>query len=205
MTVIDSSLVFWPGLSMSRFGQNPYGENLYRIVFADSRRRIVIDESGRSHLLPKYPEAAGLWVLERWISAERYAGMDAEAWNASPMTILGPYPERGEYECAHVFVVSVADSNVEKLVQWIEASMKAGYAEKADALRSDMEREEKANAAKLHDCIEDAYPAFNGATVVGHGTRGNTKRVQRVIQPLPAGKGIRTYADARQDYAVPVE
>lgn len=209
MQALDTSLVFWPGLSMSRYGQNPYGDPLYRIVAADSRRRLVVDESGRSHMLPKYPEAEGLWVMERWISAERYCGMDAEAWNASPMTILGPYPERGEYESAHIFVVSVADSNIDKLVMWVEASMRMGFAEKKDALQADAEREQKSNDSQLRDCIEDAYPAFDGATFVGaagsSGSKSGSKPTERIVQPLPAGKGIRTYADARQEYAVPVE
>ena len=191
---------------MSRYGQNPYGENLYRIVFADSRRRIVIDDDGHSHLLPKYPEAQGLWLLERWIPVERYAGMDSETWNLTLARRLGPYPERGEYESAHPFVVSVDDSNIEKLVQWVEASMQAGNQEKADALRQDLEREQKAKDAKLHDFLDDAYPAFGAAPRVGAGPNSGRKRgASGLVQPLPAGKGIRTYAGARQDYEIPVD
>jgi len=111
---------------MARFGQNPYGDNLYRIVFAPSRRYLVYGEwpngERKATWLPKYPEVGDSWVLERWLTPFEYARCTPEEWNRE-LTVLGPYPDRGEYEICHKFNrVVPQDENITKLVELIEAS-----------------------------------------------------------------------------------
>ena len=127
-------------LSLERFGKNPYGDHLYRIVFAPSRRSIVFGEwpdgANEARLIPTYSELGNVWVLERWLSAAEFARCDRATWDAT-LSILGPYPERGEYEKCHVFALSGPDdANLDKLISWIEEGQIQALQEWLVSLRS---------------------------------------------------------------------
>src|SRR6185369_11345620 len=74
-------------IPMRRFGLNPYQEPLYRIVFAPSRRYLVCGEwpdgSNCAHWVIKHKNLGNLWIMEKWIPGERYAGCTKEQWNES--------------------------------------------------------------------------------------------------------------------------
>src|SRR4249920_2040494 len=97
-----SSLRFWPLEKMSRFGQNPFGENKWRIVWAPSRRSLVHGAGMKPQWIVTHQHAGNAWILEKWLSAYEFTKCTAEVWNMS-LTLLGPYPSRGEYELAHLF------------------------------------------------------------------------------------------------------
>lgn len=171
------NLRFWPLESMARFGQNPFGENIWRVVHAPSRRSLVHGHGRKPKWLPTYPQAGNAWVLEKWLSAYEFTKCTAEVWNMS-MTLLGPYPSRGEYELAHVF----PDFNVnpEKIITWIEAGKRYSANENANSLKQDMERENEAGVKYRKDVIMNALPAFGNAPMAGYG----------------GGRGIKTQPDA---------
>lgn len=166
---------------MARFGTNPYGQNLYRIVFADSRRHIIYGEwpngERKATWVELYPHLRGHWVLEKWLSPQEFAGCTAEQWNANhALTVLGPYPDRGEYEICHDFdIVGPADCNLDKLISWIEEGKKRSFWENRAACQADYDQQQKDISNEMQARIGNALPAFGSAPMVGHGGGRGTK------------------------------
>lgn len=189
----QSNLRFWPLESMARFGQNPFGENLWRIVHAPSRRSLVHGERRKPKWLPTYPQAGSCWVLEKWLSAYEFAKCTAEVWNQS-MTILGPYPSRGEYEAVHIFEAAVpADANLDKLISWVDAGKRYSANENRNALRDEWDRDELGRKNHRLDVIRNALPAFGAAPMSGPGGGRGTKTMPILRSAnelgLPVGRG----------------
>jgi hypothetical protein len=192
MDTPKENLRHWP-MPMARYGLNPYGDNLYRIVFAPSRRYVVYgqwpDGSQKARWLPKYPEVGESWVLERWLTPFEYARCTPEEWNRE-LTILGPYPDRGEYEICHKFnLVTPDNESITKLIELIEQSHKdtrrngnvfENPANTAACL--DMaERDQAATSSQMQALIGNALPAFGYAPMSGPGGARGTK-TRPVIQ-----------------------
>ena len=96
-------------VDLSRHGTNPYGESLYRVVWADSRKSKVIC-NGKTHILGRYMHdegAKGRWVLEKWAPAEVIVGMTRVQYEVFlsqfPNAAAEEYPERGDYELSRIF------------------------------------------------------------------------------------------------------
>jgi hypothetical protein len=169
--------VLWTGGSLERFGQNPYGQNIWRVVWGPTRLYLVggrwtdreegkitrqVDEY---RWIPRYGDADG-WVLEKWLSAVEFAG-SKEAWdmqNLDPETgleQLGPYPVRGEYESAWKFPTYPTASAVELVIQMIQyGKQKYNQADIRAAHRQALEAREKERGENLEAMIRDAMPAF---------------------------------------------
>lgn len=186
-------------MSMARFGQNPYGEDLYRIVFAPSRRFLVYgqwpDGSEKADWRPKYPEVGDSWVLERWLTPFEYARCTPFEWNRD-LTILGPYPDRGEYEICHRFnLVTPADESVEKIIEQIEMSHKNtrrigtmfDNPENTAACRDIQERKDAETSKKMQDLIENLFPAYGGVPMAGYGGSRGTKTFPVELSAEQAG------------------
>lgn len=162
-----------------RFGVNPWGENLYRIVLTDSRRYLVCgkwNDSGtsRARWMPLYPHMLAQYVLEKWQDAFTFTGMTAEKWNVDPnCTLLGPYPSRGEYRMIGNTGIRPADTNIEKLIALVQAGANSSWAEKLQACRKQAEYAE-AEAKRLRmDIIVDALPYKGTEALIGfNGGRG---------------------------------
>jgi hypothetical protein len=98
-------------VDLSRHGLNPYGDPLYRVVWADTRKTKVICR-GKVHILPRYThgaeaEAQGHYVLEKWAPPEVIVGMDRQQYEEFLAGVKNAaaeeYPERGEYELSRIF------------------------------------------------------------------------------------------------------
>jgi hypothetical protein len=168
-----ANLTSYPGLNMRRFGVNPYNEPLYRIVFASSRRHLVYgtwpDGSQKASWVRKYFQVGDQWIMERWLAPQEYARMSKEQWNRE-MLILGPYPDRGEYEICHTFETSTPDdASLEKLISWIEAGRHVSLAEKTTFQREDAEREAKAVSNQQDDMIRNRLRHFGAVSGYGGG------------------------------------
>lgn len=173
-----ANLQHWP-MALSRFGANPYGENLYRCVWAPSRRHIVYGEwpngERKASWIQKYPEVGNMWVLERWMTPFEYTKMTPEKWNLE-MTLLGPYPDRGEYEIAHVFEACLpSDANIEKLISWIEEGRKRTFWETLAHNKEAADKEEESMSEQRKSFIRECLPAFGTAALVGYGGTRGTK------------------------------
>ena len=104
----EKTPVLWPGGSLAKFGKNPYGENIWRVVWSESRNylfgaRWADDGSIGYRYIPLY---TGLkcYVLERWLTPFQFDKCTEEQWNRrhkdhdTGIAQLGPYPSKGAYK-----------------------------------------------------------------------------------------------------------
>jgi len=164
---------------MARYGLTPYGDPLYRIVFAPSRRYLVCGEwpdgSDCARWVVKHKNVGNVWIMERWLPAEQYARCTREQWDLN-MLALGPWPERGEYELCHVFdVAPPQDCCIDTLITWIEAGRRIPFSETLVYQKklNDAERKQKSDMADA--MIRNRLPAFGGAPMVGRGGKRGSK------------------------------
>lgn len=186
-------------MPMARFGSNPHGDNLYRIVFAPSRKYLVYGEwpdgSRNATWLPKYPEVGDSWILERWLTAFEYARCTPEEWNRD-LTVLGPYPDRGEYEICHRFnLVGPGDESVDKVIALIEQSHKQtrrngamfDNPENTVACRQIQDELQADTSRQMQDRIGNVLPAFGNAPLSGYGGGRGTKTFPVELSAYEAG------------------
>ncbi len=178
-----SSLQHYP-TAMRRFGITPAGESLYRIVFAPSRRYLVVGDVAEWRVLHRH--LGPVWIMERWLPAEQFAKCTKDEWDRD-MLALGPWPEKGEYELCHVFdTAPPADASIETLITWIEYGRGIPFADTLRFQRSDAEKEKLATRATAEAMIRNRLPAFGSVPMVGfHGGRGSkTARIIRTAEEL---------------------
>lgn len=186
-------------MPMVRFGVNPFGENLYRVVFAPSRYSLA----GGTYR-PTYRSLGAVWVLERWYTGEEFAKCSKARWDMEYIDLLGPWPARGEYFHAHTFSLSPSDANIEKLIMWIEESRKRRPVENRIACRQEYEAEERTSDANMSDLIRDALPAYGIRPMVGAHVRRGTKTPPIVLSadqtglPIPGGPGQSKFLGMRR-------
>lgn len=189
-------------LSMAVYGQNQYAENLYRVVFAESRRHLVGGQWGNGseksggtgyHWVPKYKHIKG-WILERWDTAR----MSQREWDTtmidpkSGWLVLGPYPSRGEYELAYEFgidnvgmIVIPNRSMVDRAVGATERGRDRSFQDIQDAHKSEYAQEEKESSRERFDEIRDCAPAFGTLSAISsHGVSRGTKTVDFPTVPM---------------------
>lgn len=206
MTAADPAgcLQHYP-LPMERFGLNPFGENLYRLVLGSTRRSLVFgkwNESGapRARYCQTYPQIpAGEWILEKWLSAFDFTGVTAARWNLDPeLNALGPYPSRGEYQMignTGFNPMDLGTSGIEKLISLVTAGDRHSWAEKLAACRNAADQLEAEKKSLREAIIRDALPAFGHAAFsqlsTGSGGMGKSSPVLRSANdlglPVPCG------------------
>lgn len=164
--------------SMRRFGLNPFGEPEFRIVFAPSRRYLVCGEwpdgSNYAQWVVKHKNLKNVWIMERWVSAETYAGCSPDAWNAGGGLILGPYPSRGEYELCWTFDTFVPDdASLDSIVDAVKKRFR--FAELRTYHRDQAEKERDATRQTAEDMIRNSLPAFGGRVLASSRIARGTK------------------------------
>ena len=192
------NLILHPAESLRKFGVNPYGENLYRIVFAPTRRHMIYgtwpDGKHEGRMVKRYPQTGNLWIMERWIDAREYCGMTPEQW-AERNSILGPYPTFGEYEICHEFFASVPDqTSLDTLVAVLERSRRASFFENRVALQDDYDKEIKDTRVVQDAWIKNKLPAFGTAPMSGYGG-GRSQKTAPILRTaeelgLPTSPGL---------------
>lgn len=110
---------FFPGLRrapalyaaiLKKYGENLYGENIYRISWGPSRCYIVggwweVEHEFGYKIQPKYGRGEK-WILEKWMPPSVYGtpqAWDSQTLSAEGFYQVGPYPSHGEFEAAAVF------------------------------------------------------------------------------------------------------
>lgn len=161
---------------MDRFGKNPFGENLYRIVFGPSRLGLVDGMLGQKWVR-RYPQAGDRWVMEKWLNAKDYTGVTREQWAMDPLlSEMGPYPSRGEYELCWVFDgLSLDDTNIDLVIRCIEEGKKRRPVENEIAIRDDADREEKQKQETVKTAIKDMLSPFGTGAFIAYGGKRGTK------------------------------
>jgi hypothetical protein len=102
----------WCATILRKYGQNRYGENLFRIVMLTSRCYVVggyweQDAEVSYKLMPKYGHEAK-WALEKFVPPQVLGS--PQSWDALSSTVegyyaIGPYPAHGTFECVAVFTM----------------------------------------------------------------------------------------------------
>ena len=170
----------WP-TPMSRFGLNPYSENLYRIVFAPSVKRMVggewPDGAVEYRFRPKYRALGNVWILEKWISAFEDSKMTPETYKlmftdtSTGLLVAGPYPHHGVYTHVHTFESVVpGDCNLEWLIGIINKAKSNDPVKVEAAIKEHYQKQEATDDANSLDRLRDAMPSFGlrSASFGGH-------------------------------------
>lgn len=192
-----TSLQHYP-LPMKRYGTIPGrpDENLYRIIWAPSRRSLVGGrwadgrDEYRSSLI--YRHIGDLWVMERWLPAREFAEGTEADWNAkwkdprSGLLKIGPYPTRGEYQHCHTFeACTPADASVSKLVMWIEAGRKRSRAENHQAIKEEYEKDTLDRRSVMDAMVRNTMHDHLGSTAGPFVSRvGKTLKTPRTARQL---------------------
>jgi hypothetical protein len=187
-----ANLQHYPGFPMRRFGLNPYGEPLYRIVFAASRRNLASfpgDPEG-FHWTPTYSPTVAAWVLERWCSPFEYCQMSKAQWDRELAQFQGPYPSRGEYSLAWQFDLGVTQDGLDKIIGTIEASRKRSQQDLRDFHSAEYAAEEKQRHAAVYGEIRESYSAFGKAPMAGYGGGRGTKTAPPMLSANELGLPI---------------
>ncbi len=184
--------------AVRRFGLNPFGEPEFRIVFAPSRRYLVCGEwpdgSNRAQWVVKHKNLGNVWIMERWVSAEQYAGCSPDNWNAGGGLILGPYPARGEYELCWTFDTGVPDgANLDDLVDRVKKRFR--LSELRTYHRDQTEKTVEDNRKTAEDMIRSKLPAFGGRVLASSRIARGTKTMPELRSAeelgLPTKPGLR--------------
>lgn len=157
-------------MSMKRFGVNPHGESLWRVVFAPSVKKIVggkfADGFTGYRVRPSYQHLGPVWVLEKWISAFQHTQMTEARYEQQYKDLetglipTGPYPSRGTYSFCEALNGNPADINFDWIIGYIRKGERNDPAQNAKVLLDNMERQEKADAAERFDRCKEMLPAF---------------------------------------------
>jgi hypothetical protein len=195
-----TNLRHWP-TPMARYGKTPFGDNLYRIVLAESRRHLVGGgRHGRAYQwVQTYPRQTAAWILERW----QMPHVSKRTWEEEyvcPMTgfpLLGPYPARGEYFLAWEFDKGVTADNLDQVVAAVEKGRERSFQDVRDNYAEEYDYEEKATATNIYEEHRDVMTAFGRAPIAGHHVQRNTKTAPDLVSanelglPIPRAGGRR--------------
>ena len=93
--------------SMVKYGLNPYGEPLWRVVYAPSVKKLVGGRFSDGYVgyraRKAYEHLGNCWVLEKWLSGWEFTRqhesdyVDSVKDSATGLLLTGPYPSRGIY------------------------------------------------------------------------------------------------------------
>jgi hypothetical protein len=158
---------------MAHHGLNPTGKPMWRIVFADSVRRMIggrwPDGREEYRLARVYtgPGAKGKWVLESWISAFEHTGCTAEEYRIKfqapgcVTTIQNePYPFDGTY--VERFIFAGEPARVDELIQMWSRDRDVSWYQRRRLKQEMMDQKAKKDREEDLYRLRDAQPDPNG-------------------------------------------
>jgi hypothetical protein len=162
-------------------GTNPYGDPLFRIVFAPSVKMLCGGEFSDGYtgyrIRPAHRHIGSKWIMEKWISGWDSTFMSPEQYDLKfrdPFTGLvstGPYPSKGSYFHCHTFEYSQpGDGGIDTIIALVKKAKLNDPTENARAIRATREAEEKDAQNKRFDKIKDLMPVagIRAANIGGH-------------------------------------
>ena len=186
----------WP-MPMSRYGTNPFGDPLYRVVFAPSVRCMVGGEFADGHtgyrIRPSYRHIGNQWIMEKWLSAIDFTGLTEDQYYLkfkdrwTGLCISGPYPSRGAYFHCHTFENSQpGDGGIEWLIGVLNKCATNDPASVRQALVDAQEKKERGDDAARYDRVKELMPAFGirAASYRGHVKATKTAPIIRSANEL---------------------
>jgi hypothetical protein len=195
----------WP-MPMARFGLNPFGEPLYRVVFAPTVRRLIFgtfaDGYTGARVRKSYADVGNKWILEKWISGfedTKMSPAEYERWGPrdpqSGMLINGPYPHRGTYNLVHEFDHEGQVHGAHLIIELVERGAKRTLGEVQANNRMLDEKREKEDAEKRFLRVRETEPLYGirPANFAGAPKSVNSKSQRAPLSAnelgLPTGKG----------------
>jgi len=189
---------------MLRFGTTPFGAPMWRIVFADSVKRLVggrwKDGAEEYRLAKVYtgPHAKGRWVLESWISAQEHTGctpqeypIKFQATNCVTTIQHEPYPHEGTYVERHIFMGE--PTGIEALIQKWHSERGIGFAQRRHLEQEAVDYAAKVTKQNNIDMLVDAQPNPCGSMMIKKRRAINLKPA-KAFKALP-GSGFRQVGD----------
>ncbi len=188
----------WP-INMGRFGVNPQGNPVYRVVFAPTVLKLVFGQFADGYvgarLRPKYRTIGNKWIIEKWITAwedtkmtpaeyERYGPRDPQ----SGMLIDGPYPYAGTYNEVHTFEYENPEpGSIEKIIALVERGKSRSYDEIRSKNREIDAKQEKQEAEQRFLRVRETEPLY-GARPASFAGRPKTVNHKSQRTPLSANQ-----------------
>jgi hypothetical protein len=160
-----------PVVPMKRYGENPYGDSLYRVVFSDSRTDLLggkwPDGECAYREVPRYPGIRSQWILEKWCAPAEYAGTPEqytrEQWDAdSGLLTCGPYPNRGEYAHCYTFPFMPTDGMICQIVGALKVSRDITSSDRKQGILEPLERQQREQETRFEDIFKDAMGPWSG-------------------------------------------
>lgn len=186
---------------MGRFGLNPQGAPLWRVVFADSVKRLIggrwADGKEEYRLARAYngPGAKGKWVLESWISAFEHTGCTAEEYRIKfqapgcVTTIQNePYPYDGTYVERHIFAGE--PTGVEELITKWHRERDIGWAERRRLRQEVIDYQAQKTQESERYRLRDAQPDPCGVMMLGKQKSGNLRDAKSFNLPGPGFRQV---------------
>ena len=180
-------------MPMAKYGLNPFGEPLYRIVCASTRRNLCGGpwaDGSQYRLVKTYPEISFPWILERWHSALEFSGMSREQWDRTMLENSGPYPSRGDYNLAWVFDLGVGEENLDNIIEACERGRSHSATELHQQHEATYRQEEKATQDACYQQIRESYSAFGTRPMAGYGGGRGTKTARPMLSANELGLPI---------------
>lgn len=183
---------------LARFGQNPHGDNLWRIAFTDSVRRMVGGkwpdgkEEYRYKKVYTGKEAKGRWVLEKWRSAFELTLCTPETYlmQFGAISPNGPYPYKGDYEEVWVFTGSPDEMNIQRIIDWSNHQQGMGYAERHRLRQEANEYSVMQESNRNIDKMIDIQPNPNGSMMIKKRRQINLNPAKKLAHRLPNDLGF---------------
>jgi hypothetical protein len=163
----------WVTKSLDKFGKNAYGENVYRIIWSESRFYTLGGRFSDGFVgyrqVPMYSVQA--WILEKYLSPKEFAG-SRERWERdmrdeeTGLLVLGEYPARGEFDTCLVLKdeqgpIELCIEVIEDLCRMIELSRPLTMCQRKAAMMRQQELRERAWASRNEAIFRDAQQAFD--------------------------------------------
>lgn len=188
------------------FGINRFGKPNFRLVWGQTRTEILgglwekpdgTKQAGMRESLKYWNDPC--WYLERWLPPEEY-GSPAKWYedNRDPggtgLSLLGPYPQEGEYEVCYTLNNGV-EPNYLFIDTWVKCIVDARRYTKGenkaarDRIRAAKDRAENNS---FNDAIDNRKPAFGGNTSSFAGQGNRNSPLERVKLTMSAEELHRT-------------
>lgn len=174
---VGSDTVTHYPMPLSRHGLTPSGDNLWRIVFSDSVKRLIGGrwpdgkEEYRSTRPYEDTGVRGKWVLESWQSAMEHTLCTAAEYairfqQRDCVTTIQhePYPHDGVYITRHVFDGEPA--GVDELIAKANKEQGMGFHERRRIHQEQLDREAKQRQDSERYRLRDAQPDPNGSMMI---------------------------------------
>jgi hypothetical protein len=199
----------WP-ISLGRFGTSPFGQNLYRMVYAPTVRKLIFGTNSvgvtGAHVRPAYRHLGDVWILEKWISGAQACQMTpTEYENYGPrcpqsgMLLEGPYPTRGLYAHCWTFDADTLQNGIEGAIDKIIGLIRAGEGKSLAEIKAGNAeldaKNERTDAANRFLRVRETESCFGirPASLPGGPRVGNQKSLRNPITAdktgLPTKRG----------------